>query len=482
MIHLISIMKRIYKLYKERLIEISGKNRSLYAKKLGKNYSYDIGKILDGDNNEIENFVDFLWVGKQPTYTLISKAHKERIAKNSREAPKAMSKKGKAKDAPASVTPPPIITPSDEKNAVANQVKALRHLKREIEDFARETGRYELFVGYPFVEGYIGKDTAVKAPLLLFPCTIHIDSETQASIELKPGEAVQLNKVFATAYMRHHKINSDEFGMEFEDLRASGFRKIEDVVSYLHKAGIKLHYSGRNKGLYSFDSLKEPKAGDSLEVKHCAVIGRYPLANAIYNDYTRLEQKGLSSSAIAELLENKRGKPSKRPNNSVLSIGQLDYAQESAIAELNRSGNMVIYGPPGTGKSQTIVNIITDALCKNKRVLVVSQKKAALDVVYNRLGNLSGKAMYIVDPEKQKTAFFERVKATHHETLGADFVDMNEHSGRYRDVSNTLIDEISHLETISESIFSPTVFGPSLQQMYANSHIISKSDGEYAIY
>ena len=55
---------------------------------------------------------------------------------------------------------------------------------------------------------------------------------------------------------------------------------------------------------------------------------------------------------------------------------------------------MVIYGPPGTGKSQTIVNIISDALARKKRVLIVSQKKAALDVDYNRLGKVRDKSMF----------------------------------------------------------------------------------------
>ena len=36
-------MRTIYKYYKERLIEISGRNRSLYSKKISKKYSFDIG-------------------------------------------------------------------------------------------------------------------------------------------------------------------------------------------------------------------------------------------------------------------------------------------------------------------------------------------------------------------------------------------------------------------------------------------------------
>ena len=57
-------MKSIYKYYRERLIEISGRNRSLYAKNVSKKYAYDLGKIFDGDYEAIKEFVDFLWTGK----------------------------------------------------------------------------------------------------------------------------------------------------------------------------------------------------------------------------------------------------------------------------------------------------------------------------------------------------------------------------------------------------------------------------------
>ena len=52
-------MKSIYTYYKERLIEISGKNRSLYSRKISKKYAYDIGKILDGDYDTINEFLEF---------------------------------------------------------------------------------------------------------------------------------------------------------------------------------------------------------------------------------------------------------------------------------------------------------------------------------------------------------------------------------------------------------------------------------------
>lgn len=47
--------------------------------------------------------------------------------------------------------------------------------------------------------------------------------------------------------------------------------------------------------------------------------------------------------------------------------------------------DFVLIGPPGTGKSQTIANLIAQCLAERKTVLFVSEKIAALDVVYRRL-------------------------------------------------------------------------------------------------
>ncbi|MEJ0058026.1 MAG: AAA domain-containing protein [Bacteroidota bacterium] len=49
----------------------------------------------------------------------------------------------------------------------------------------------------------------------------------------------------------------------------------------------------------------------------------------------------------------------------------------------------MIQGPPGTGKSQTIANIIADAIGQGKKVLFVAEKMAALEVVKRRLDSVS---------------------------------------------------------------------------------------------
>jgi len=62
-----------------------------------------------------------------------------------------------------------------------------------------------------------------------------------------------------------------------------------------------------------------------------------------------------------------------------------DSSQLSAVMAGVRGKDFVLIGPPGTGKSQTIANLIAQCLAENKRVLFVSEKIAALDVVYRRL-------------------------------------------------------------------------------------------------
>ena len=62
-----------------------------------------------------------------------------------------------------------------------------------------------------------------------------------------------------------------------------------------------------------------------------------------------------------------------------------DSSQMAAVLYSELGKSFVLHGPPGTGKSQTITNIIAHNLAIGRRVLFVSEKKAALDVVHRRL-------------------------------------------------------------------------------------------------
>lgn len=70
---------------------------------------------------------------------------------------------------------------------------------------------------------------------------------------------------------------------------------------------------------------------------------------------------------------------------STAQVTNADSSQLRALLTVSRNHNLVLEGPPGTGKSQTITNLIAQALSENKSVLFVAEKIAALEVVYSRL-------------------------------------------------------------------------------------------------
>jgi hypothetical protein len=73
---------------------------------------------------------------------------------------------------------------------------------------------------------------------------------------------------------------------------------------------------------------------------------------------------------------------------AVYHILDADGSQRLCLEAASRGESLVLIGPPGTGKSQTIANLIADQIAHQKKVLFVSEKMAALEVVYKRLCNV----------------------------------------------------------------------------------------------
>lgn len=98
-----------------------------------------------------------------------------------------------------------------------------------------------------------------------------------------------------------------------------------------------------------------------------------------------------------------------------------DSTQLKAILECGEGKSFILDGPPGTGKSQTIVNMIVNAFYHGKTILFVAEKKAALDVVANRLrklgdpdseNNLGRFCLELHSNKANKSEFFGKLKSS----------------------------------------------------------------------
>jgi hypothetical protein len=107
--------------------------------------------------------------------------------------------------------------------------------------------------------------------------------------------------------------------------------------------------------------------------------------------------------------------PPPLPIEERFDVMPADPTQAGAVARARKGESFIIQGPPGTGKSQTITNLLADAVARGKRVLFVCEKRAAIDVVFHRLQmqGLAPLTCLIHDSQADKKAFIKDLKDTY---------------------------------------------------------------------
>ena len=146
------------------------------------------------------------------------------------------------------------------------------------------------------------------------------------------------------------------------------------------------------------DSLKEQKRWD---VEEECILGVFSFSKFLmWNDIHNHRKELLENKVIESLVEQrltwqpdpltttlKEHDKQMRPDQLALPVA-VDSSQMAAVFEAGLGHSFILYGPPGTGKSQTITNLIANALFQGKRVLFVAEKMAALSVVQSRLAKI----------------------------------------------------------------------------------------------
>lgn len=274
----------------------------------------------------------------------------------------------------------------------ADLERQLRKIASEAKTAVEETGTNMLFLVFGFLEFYDSEESErpMLAPLLSLPVALvrgEIDADTrtyQYTVQHN-GEDLAENHTLREKLRRDFMLAIPEFGEE--DMPEVYFDLIEQSIRNKRRWKVRRQIT---LGMLSFGKLA---IWADLDTKKNPGLTEHGLIRSVFSGGS----EGGDAVPYAEDYHI-----DERPEAAQSLIYDADSSQHSAIIDVLAGKNLVINGPPGTGKSQTITNIIAAALSKGKKVLFVSEKLAALEVVRHRL-NHAGLGHFCLELHSHKT-------------------------------------------------------------------------------
>ena len=252
---------------------------------------------------------------------------------------------------------------------------ALTYVYRTARTSLEENGANSLFLALGMLRWFENPKSEQPryAPILLLPVDIIRKSGSKFIIR-KRDEDIIMNITLVELLRQNFSINlemlkelpKDESGVDVQKIFSIIRLAIADQKNWciLEEAML---------GLFSFN--------------------KFVMWNDIHSNADLLAENAIVSSLIAQCDKQEPSEESvdariidKTCSPKDFSIPlDVDSSQMEAIVESGRGRTFILHGPPGTGKSQTITNMIANALYQGRRVLFVAEKMAALSVVQSRL-------------------------------------------------------------------------------------------------
>lgn len=448
--------KKLLNAYLRRLTNLSGNNRSLFLPRIRSEQFLDLHALSQ--------------LNKEKSFSII-------------EALIAQKKK--------------IICPVlDSRMEVSNEASGrLKKLQRLDHFLFEERGSKDLHIGWPFVRGKFSDGTSVQCALLFFPVELLIENNHWI-IQCRPGAEITFNKSFLLAYSFYNKTSVEEALLEedFEEVDRDSTVFRTAIYQFLQKANIEIHFNAENyrDELSPFSEFKKEEFEDhhkkgELKLFPEAVLGIFPQAGSyLVPDYLDL----IKNEKIEDLEEffHQRSHAENNPSSKTLdfihlvkedkvySAFPMDVWQENSLKAVKLGNSIVVQGPPGTGKSQLICNLICDGVAAGKRILVVCQKRAALDVVYSRLQSLQLSPFIglVHDFKNDRKEIYEKVASQidrvdeyRSKNKSLDAIQLER---KFLQVSHRIDQIAEDLEEFKHALFDESEAGISIKELYLRSN------------
>lgn len=250
--------------------------------------------------------------------------------------------------------------------------QTLKNIYRRATSDYRERGLRTLYVAFGILTWReIDTSENVHSPLVLVPVELKRESIRYPFTLYPIDEDVVINPALKLRLQRDFKVDLPEAPDEWGET---------DLINF-------------------FDSIKKIIDGTPWSIDHAVYIAIFSFYKLVmYDDLDANIEIVSSNSMVSSLgegtlredliindLPDEKELDTIQQSIDTLQILDADSSQQLCIQHALRGQSFIIQGPPGTGKSQTIANIISEFVARGKKVLFVSEKMAALEVVYKRL-------------------------------------------------------------------------------------------------
>ncbi len=269
-----------------------------------------------------------------------------------------------------------------------------------------------------------------RSPLLMVPCQLEQSSPNLPLKLSRADEEIEINPALELYLRDRHQVAlpalPDVLGADALRAFLDGVREAVRAQGWTVSDEVWL-------STYTFEALviyKDLAAMAELATQHPIVAA---LARA-----TPLRE---ANESLGDQDEPPPGAP------ELIPVLETDSSQLRALRRAAAGRDLVVHGPPGTGKSQTISNLIADALGRGQKVLFVSAKMAALEVVHGRLAE-RGLARFCLEAHSTKagkTKIIDELKRTLNAEAdhdGAAFGEQLEDLQRLRAELNSYVNEL----------------------------------------
>lgn len=232
------------------------------------------------------------------------------------------------------------------------------------------------------------------APLLLRPLAIR---RYGRDFELKLKSKVFTNPALVRALR-------DQFGIVIDPAvfvalsQEAGVFKPQPVIDKLRVA---------TAGVPTFTVQPRLVVSSFIDVAHDMVQDTHSLTHPVLAAACGSERA--TEQLLASFTPAKPIAPNKRPPETDRMLLDADAQQDDIVSQIATGNSIAVHTLPGTGGTQTVVNAAGALVMKNKRVLIVSPRRATLDGIAHRLSRV-GLPGLAVTPNLLRRNIVESIK------------------------------------------------------------------------